>query len=177
MSVTPEAVITSTGAAVTITAAPLRLPPVPWRDPYTVSPEALARYIEQLEEQCALQPASADLRTCLGMAYAMNYQVYKSMDALELATQLEPDHFFSQLKYAELQYRLRALLNAERETLKAVDLAGNSFELSLARRQLAEIRRLMREGTQKPEWTKPLTIPAIALVVMTVLLCLMVNYR
>jgi len=157
--------------------APLRLPPVPWRDPHTVSPEQLAKYISDLERGCEQHPESADLRTCLGMAYAMNFEVYKSMDALENAVACEPDHFFAQLKLAELNYRLRALIAAERETLKALDLATNYFEASLARKQLAEIRRLMREGTQKPEWTKPLKAPAILLAVMAVVLCLMVNFR
>ena len=155
----------------------LRLPPVPWRDPHTVSPAKLAEYITALEAACEQNPRSADVRTCLGMAYAMNYEVYKSMDALELAVQLEPDHFFAQLKYAELHYRLRALACAERETLKAVDLAANSWELNLARKQLQEIRRLMREGTQKPEWTKPLTAPALWLCVMSVILCLAVYWK
>ena len=99
------------------------------------------------------------------MAHAMNYDVYKSMDALEAARGTRPGHFFAQLKYAELHYRLRALMRAEEETLKALDLAGNAWELSLARKQLQEIRRLMREGTQKPEWTKPLTAPALWLLV------------
>ncbi len=49
------------------------------------------------------------------MAYAMNYDVYKSMDALELAVQLEPDTSSRRLKYAELHYRLRALIRAERK--------------------------------------------------------------
>src|SRR2546426_9681981 len=160
-----------------VQSAPLRLPPVPWRDPNTVSPARLAEYIRTLETACDENPRSADLRTCLGMAYAMNYEVYKSMDALELAVTLEPDHFFAQLKYAELHYRLRALLRAERETLKAIDLAGNGWELSLARKQLQEIRKLMREGTQKPEWTKPLTAPALFLLVMTVFLCLVVHWK
>jgi hypothetical protein len=111
------------------------------------------------------------------MAYAMNYDVYKSEDALELATQLEPDHFFAQLKYAELHYRLRALIRAEQETLKASELASDSWELSLARKQLLEIRKLMREGTQKPEWTKPLTRPALFLLVMTIFLCLVVHWK
>src|SRR2546430_3173819 len=35
-------------------------------------------------------PQSADLRTCLGMAYAVNNDVYKSMDALEAATSIDP---------------------------------------------------------------------------------------
>ena len=160
-----------------VQSAPVRLPPVPWRDPNTVSPARLAEYIRTLETACDENPRSADLRTCLGMAYAMNYEVYKSMDALELAVALEPDHFFSQLKYAELHYRLRALLRAERETLKAIDLAGNGWELSLARKQLQEIRKLMREGTQKPEWTKPLTAPVLCLVAMVVILCLMVTWK
>ena len=169
--------LTQATATAPLEAAPSRLPPVPWRDPHTVSPAALAEYIRKLELACEEKPRSADLRTCLGMAYAMNYEVYKSMDALELAVELEPDHFFAQLKYAELHYRLRALIAAERETLKAAELAANSWELSLARKQLQEIRRLMREGTQKPEWTKPLTAPAVLLAAMMLILSLTVIYR
>ena len=156
---------------------PLRLPPVPWRDPHTVPPAKLAAYIRTLEAACEQNPRSADLRTCLGMAYAMNYDVYKSEDALELATQLEPDHFLAQLKYAELHYRLRALIRAEQETLKAIELATNSWELNLGRKQLQEIRRLMREGTQKPEWSKSLKRPAFYFLAMTIILCLAVYWK
>jgi hypothetical protein len=156
---------------------PLRLPPVPWRDPYTVSPAKLAEYIRTLEQACEQDPRSADLRTCLGMAYAMNYDVQKSEDMLELARQLEPDNFFAHLKYAELHYRLRALIRAEQETLEAVELARNAWELSLARKQLQEIRELMREGTQKPEWTKSLKLPSLCLLAMAVFLCLAVHWK
>ena len=157
-------------------AAPLRLPPVPWRDPQTVSPARLKEYIRDLEASCEQNPRSADLRTCLGMAYAMNYEVYKSMDALELAIQLEPDHFFGQLKYAELHYRLRALIRAEEEALKALELAANFWELSLARKLLHEIRTLHRNGTNKPEWTKSLKAPAFCLAGMMVLASIMVYW-
>jgi hypothetical protein len=166
-----------TGEMVVTKVPALRLPPVPWRDPHTVSPTQLAEYIGILEHACEQNPRSADVRTCLGMAYAMNYEVYKSMDALEYAVQVEPEHFFAQLKLSELLYRLRALVRAEQETLKALDLATNAWELSLARKQLQEIRKLMREGTQKPEWTKSLTTPALFLMAMTIVLCLMVNWK
>src|SRR6266536_3256699 len=156
---------------------PGRLPPVPWRDPHTVSPTDLAVYIRTLEKACEENPQSVDLRTCLGMAHAVNYDVYKSMDALEAAVRLNERHFFARFKYAELHYRIRALHRAEEETLKALDLAGNAFEDSLARKQLLEIRRLTREGTQKPEWTKSLKPPAVALVLMTVILSLLVVWR
>lgn len=163
-------------AELTHTAA-ARVPSVPWRDPHTISPDQLAECIRNLEVACELNPRSADLRTCLGMAYAMNYEVYKSFDALELARELEPVNFFAQLKYGELHYRLRALVRAEQETIAALDLASNTWEVALARKQLQEIRKLMREGTQKPEWTKPLTAPAAWFVAMVVLLCVMVVCR
>jgi tetratricopeptide (TPR) repeat protein len=158
-------------------AQPRRLPPVPWRDPHTVPPELLARHIQDLERACDLDPRSSDLRTCLGMAYAMNYQVYKSIDALEAAVRMEPNHFFAQLKYAEIHYRLRALIKAETETLRALELADTPWELSLARTQLQQIRTLIRAGTQKPEWTKSLFAPAIFLAVMSILLCAMVYWK
>src|SRR5262245_31666047 len=93
-------------ALVTTSAAVQRLPqpslpPVPWRDPHTVPPAELQAHIQRLEQACLEQPRSADLRTCLGMAYAMNYDVYKSMDALEAATAIAPTHFWAHLKYGE----------------------------------------------------------------------------
>jgi hypothetical protein len=142
------------------------IPPVPWRDPHSVSPEALAGYIQTLEAACLENPRSADLRTCLGMAYAVNYDVNKSMDALELAVSTDPAHFWAQLKYAELLYRLRALPRAEGETKKALELARNGWELSVARKQLQEIRRLNRDSTRNVTWDKPLTAPALVLSAM-----------
>jgi hypothetical protein len=158
-------------------AQPRRLPPVPWRDPHTVPRELLVGHIRDLELACEREPESAGLRTCLGMAYAMDYKVYKSMDALEIATTLEPDHFFARFKYAELHYRLRALVKAEAETLKALELASNPWEFTLARKQLQEIRALMLAGTQKPEWKKSLRVPLLVFAAMTLILCLGVYLR
>jgi hypothetical protein len=153
---------------------PVRPLPVPWRDPHTVSPAELKEYIEFLEKACEEHPRSADVRTCLGVAYAMNYEVYKSMDALEAAVGLDETHFFAQMKYSELLYRLRALERAEEETVKAVKLAGNGWELSLARKQLQDIRQKRREGTQKPTWDKPLKMPALALLGLIIVLSFVV---
>jgi len=136
---------------------------VPWRDPQNVPPVELAAHIARLEQACLEHPASADLRTCLGMAYAMNYDVYKSMDALEDARSVEPENFWAQLKYAELHYRLRALNRAEEETHRATELAQNPFQLAIARRQLKEIRTLKHGCVRNVHWTKPLTTPALLL--------------
>ncbi len=118
------------------------VPAFPWRDPHTVSRTDLAAYIGELERACTGSPASPALWTCLGMAYAVNYDVMKSMDALETAAEVDPTHFWARLKYGELHYRLRALDCAEDETLKALDLAEDAIQLSMARKQLREIRAL-----------------------------------
>jgi hypothetical protein len=161
---TPSTALAPIGASVVPTGAPpVR---VPWRDPHTVPPEDLAVYIRQLERACVEAPRSADLRTCLGMAYAMNYEIDKSMDSLGEAVTLDPDSFWAQLKYAELLYRLRALNKAEDETLKALTLARDHWQLSLARKQLHDVRSLKHGCVRNVEWTKPLTVPALVLSVM-----------
>ena len=149
---------------------PYALPAVPWRDPHSVSPAELAGYIQKLELACLDNPKSADLRTCLGMAYAVNYEVYKSIDALEAAREVDPEHFWAQLKYAELHYRLRALPRAEEETRKAADLATNPFQLAMARKQMQDIRKLQHESVRNVEWNKPLTAPAVVFSMMIVLM-------
>jgi hypothetical protein len=155
----------------------IALPPVPWRDPQTVSPAELSAYIQNLEQACVANPRSADLRTCLGMAYAVNFEVYKSMDALEAATAIDPQNFWAQLKYAELQYRLRALAVAEVETIKAVDLAENQWHLNLARKQLKEVRRLRQEGARDVTWNKSLMPPTLALSVMLLVIFVAMSWK
>jgi hypothetical protein len=145
---------------------PAALPPVPWRDPHSVLPNELTAYIQKLEEACLANPQSADLRTCLGMAHAVNYDVYKSMDALEDARTVDPENFWAQLKYAELHYRLRVLNRAEEETRRAADLATNPFQLAVARKQMKDIRDLQHSSIRNVEWTKPLTVPTVVLSLM-----------
>lgn len=145
------------------------MPLVPWRDPHSVSPEDLQAHIERLEDAFRLNPTSADICTCLGMAHAMNYDVYRSMDALEEAVRLDGKHFFAQLKYAELLFRIRTLHRAEEETRKALALAGTTWELSLARKQLQEIRAMLRKGNERPVLNKSLRVPALILAGMAIL--------
>jgi tetratricopeptide (TPR) repeat protein len=139
------------------------LPPAPWRDPHNIPPAELTAYIQHLEAACLENPHSAELRTCLGMAHAVNYDVDKSMLALEEARAVDPENFWAQLKYAELHYRLRVLDTAEEETRRAAELATSSLQLAMARKQLQEIRTLKLSCVRNVHWTKPLTVPAILL--------------
>src|ERR1044072_3187276 len=123
-------------AALTVPSLAVATLPIPWRDPHAIPPRELAAYIGALEQACLDNPHSADLRTVLGMAHAVNFDVPKSMEALEVAVALEPDNFWASLKYAELHYRLRALNRAEELSVTALNLATNGWQLSLARKQL-----------------------------------------
>ena len=163
--------------ALVITRGDDPLPMVPWRDPHTVSPEVVSGYIQKIEQACLDNPRSADLRTCLGMAYAVNYEINKSMDALETATQLEPDNFWAQLKLAELHYRLRTLVVAERETSRAVDLARNGWQLAIARKQLNTIRQLRHQGTRDVTLDKPLMAPTLVVSGMIALAFMVMMWR
>jgi cytochrome c-type biogenesis protein CcmH/NrfG len=140
-------------------------------------PAELTAYIAQLEEACLANPQSAELRTCLGMAHAVNYDVYKSMDALEDARSVDPENFWAQLKYAELHYRLRALNIAETETRRAADLAGNPFQLAMARKQMQEIRTLKHGCVRNVEWKKPLTVPVVVLSAMITLMFVVMMWK
>jgi hypothetical protein len=153
------------------------IPPVPWRDPHSVSPKNLVAFIEQLQAACVANPHSADLQLCLGVAHAVNYDVYKSLDALEAARAIDPGNFWAQLKYGELHYRLRVLRRAEEETRRAADLATNPFQLAIARKQLKDIRELQHTSVRNVAWTKPLTIPALVLTGMFVLVFLAMSWR
>jgi hypothetical protein len=104
------------------------------------------------------------------MAHAVNYDVYKSMDALEEAREIDPENFWAQLKYAELHYRLRALNRAEKEARRAADLANDPLQLAMARRQIKEIRELQHSSVRNVEWTKSLTVPAVIFSLMIVAL-------
>ena len=139
---------------------------MPWRDPHSVSPGELSAYIQRLEQACLDNPRSADLRTYLGMAHAVNYDVDRSMDALEDARRVDPESFWAQLKYAELHYRLRVLDRAEEETRRAAELASTPMQLAIARKQMQDIRALKHSCVRNVHWTKPLTVPTLVLSAM-----------
>jgi hypothetical protein len=157
--------------------APSSLPPVPWRDPHSASPKDLAAYIAHLEQACLDYPQSSEVRTCLGIAHAVNLDVYKSMDALEDARAVDPENFWAQLKYAELHYRLRALNRAEEETRRAAELAQTPLQLAIARKQMKDIRELKHTCVRNVEWTKPLTRPAIIFSILMIAMFAVMMWR
>jgi hypothetical protein len=150
-----------------------RIPALPWRDPHSVPPQRLGQLIAALHHACSQNPKNAPLRILLGMAHAMNYDVYESISALESAIAISPHDFLARLKYGEIFYRVRAVNRAEEETLRALELAVSPLELCMARKQLSLIRQTAHGGNSRPPLTKSLRLPATALaVLLAVISCL-----
>ena len=133
-----------------------------WRDPQGVPLAVRKNNVKALEKACLENSKSPDLQACLAMAHAVNFDSYQSIDALERALQLDPNHYFAQLKLGEIWWRLRALTPAEEETIKALNLAKNQDEYQVARAQLKTIRAAAQSSAMRPTWgNKSLKAPAL----------------
>jgi tetratricopeptide (TPR) repeat protein len=130
------------------TQSPSRTHRIGWQESSKISAARLAKYIQLLQAACQRDPCSADLRTCLGIAQARNFDVRKSMESFETAIGLDSKHFFARFKYAELLFGVGLLERAAEETNKALELASSNWEFSMARRQLQAIRHRVRQDTQ-----------------------------
>ena len=113
---------------------------------------------------------SADLRMCLGMAHAMNYDVYHSLDALEDARAIDPDELLGadEVRGAPLPAAARSCAPSKRHSRRS-SLRDTPAQFGLARRQLQEIRRARSaKGVRNVTFDKPLGRPALALVLLIV---------
>jgi hypothetical protein len=115
-------------------------------DPTSASPAELETYICNLEQACAAEPQSADLRTCLGLAYAARRQFGRARRAFERALESVPTHFFARLRYAELLQGRGFLRLARRQATLAAESARTRAESAMAGRLL----RVLREMKEPP---------------------------
>jgi hypothetical protein len=105
------------------------------------------------------QPAVGRSRTVLGMAHAVNYDVPRSMEALEVAVALEPGELLG-----EPQVRRTALSPPSLESCRGADddgaQPGHERLAALARAQAAPgVRTLKRHCTRNLSWKMPIAGP------------------
>lgn len=120
-----------------------------FRDPRVLEPVERAELIVQLRSALQLHPHVVELRVLLGMALCVDLQAQQAMEELRIAVEQAPDSFMARLKYGELLMRLRICQRAAEETHKAAQLASNSAQSEIARRQAATIRTMLREGVER----------------------------
>jgi len=129
-----------------------------FRDPYILEKEERVELIRQLREAIALEPHVPELRVLLGMTLCVNFEAQTAMEVLREAVQLAPENFLARLKFGELLMRLRICSQAAEETQIAANLAANPVQSELARRQAATLRTMMREGIERGNYGKLISV-------------------
>jgi len=129
-----------------------------FRDPNTLERPERAELVEHLKEAVALDPQVPELRILLGMAQCVNFDGQSAIEELREACRLAPDSFLAQLKFGELLMRLRICDQAAEHTQLAAELATSSLQAELARRQATTIRTMQREGIERGNYGKVLSI-------------------
>jgi hypothetical protein len=120
-----------------------------FRDPRVLEAGERRELIAQLRTAVEIEPAVVETRVLLGMALSVDLQAQEALEQLRESVLRGPDSFIAHLKFGELLMRLRVCQQAAEETQKAAQLASNSFQSDLARRQAATLRTMMREGIER----------------------------
>jgi tetratricopeptide (TPR) repeat protein len=120
------------------------------------APEALQCF----ERVVAIEPAFADGHVGLGIAYAVNYQIYPAIDHLEKAATLEPPNFFAHFKLGQLYFKLRVPQKGYEAMARALDCATSLNERRLVAQLIREEKQREKNGLARPWWSKPFSVAA-----------------
>ncbi len=120
-----------------------------FRDPRVLEPAERKDLIASLRRAVELVPHVPEVRVLLGMALSVDLQAQEAMEELRIAVDQDPDCFVARLKFGELLMRLRVCDQAAEHTHRAAQLASNTVQSELARRQAATLRTMQREGIER----------------------------
>ena len=129
-----------------------------FRDPYALEKDERLELIQQLRDAVSLAPHIPELRVLLGMALCVNLDAQAALEEMRESVKLAPDSFIARLKFGELLMRLRICSQAAEETRIAARLASNPVQSELARRQATVIRTMQREGIERGNYGKLLSV-------------------
>ncbi|HSS95653.1 MAG TPA: hypothetical protein VLK33_01410 [Terriglobales bacterium] len=114
-----------------------------------------AEAVELLIRTVELAPHFPEARTCLGLAYALTYNIYPAIDQLEIAGRLDPQNFAAHYTLAKLNFKLRI----PQKGYDAAKLALKSVTTLEQRKMLTELlkeeRARERNGIARPWFNKP----------------------
>jgi len=120
-----------------------------------------AVWFERALEIC---PDFVDGHVGLGIAYAVDSQIYPALDHLQKATELEPRNFYAHLKLGQLYFKLRIPQKGYEVMARALGCAASLQERQLAANLLREERQRESSSVKRPLWNKPFSRIAICLV-------------
>jgi len=123
-----------------------------------------AEALPLLSRTVELAPKFPEARICLGLAYALTYDLYPAMDQLEVARELEPDNFAAHFTYAKLNFKLRVPQKGYEAAQAALKCVTTIEQRKMLTELLKEEKARERNGIARPWFNKPFSKPALWLV-------------
>jgi tetratricopeptide (TPR) repeat protein len=114
-----------------------------------------AEAVELLVRAVELAPQFPEARICLGLAYALSYNIYPAIDQLETAGKLEPDSFAAHYTLAKLNFKLRIPQKGYEAAQQALDCVTTMEQRKMLTELLREERARERHGIARPCFKQP----------------------
>jgi len=114
-----------------------------------------AEAVELLSRTVELAPHFPEARICLGLAYALTYNIYPAIDHLETAGQMDPESFAAHYTLAKLNFKLRIPQKGYEAAKKALCCIRNLEQRKMLTELLKEERARERNGIARPWFNRP----------------------
>jgi tetratricopeptide (TPR) repeat protein len=115
------------------------------------------------EKAITADPTFADGHVGLGIALAVEYDIYTAIDHLERAAQLEPGNFYAHFKLGQLYFKLRVPRKGYDEMARALDCVSSLAERRLVAQLIKEEKQREKNDVQRPWWNKGFSRRSVAL--------------
>lgn len=114
-----------------------------------------AEAVDLLSRAVELAPQFPEARICLGLAYALTYNIYPALDQLEVAGELDPESFAAHFTLAKLNFKLRVPQKGYEAAQKALKCVTTIEQRKMLAELLKEERARERNGIARPWFNTP----------------------
>ena len=108
-------------------------------------------------------PNFPEAHVFLGIAHALTNNIYPALDALETATELDPESFAAHYSLAQLNFKLRIPQKGYEEAQRALRCPMTLEQRKMLTLLLKEERARDRSGIHRPWFNKPFSRPMLFL--------------
>jgi len=114
-----------------------------------------AEAVELFTRTVELAPYFPEARICLGLAYALTYNIYSAIDSLEVAGEMDPENFAAHYTLAQLNFKLRIPQKGYEAAQKALKSISTLEQRKMLTALLKEERAREHNGIARPWFNQP----------------------
>jgi tetratricopeptide (TPR) repeat protein len=119
--------------------------------------------LSALSRSTEIAPGFGEAHVFLGLANALNSNIYPAIDHLELATRLQPDSFAAYYTLAQLNFKLRIPQKGYSAAKQALRCVTTLEQRKMLTQLLREERARERNGIARPWFNTPFSKPGLFL--------------